>query len=289
VTFIKENFINFVVNIYSMDGEYTNLDEKMKQPPNRAMYEIYTSILKAMKEGGIKIEEGDNSIVINIGNPNEESYLTILQKAAENHTKIRYKVSGELAKELAMGIGKHFPTFEGLDKLVDNISYVGVETCIRDNEKRCESGREYCRKITTTIEIIRKSYRNPKQDETQPQQPTELGVKLAQSALRELTNLVANYNISASAFDDGSTYVSRKDNEEPIFIVWPPYERGLQSFTVSGKLAEDLIREIGRYIPLPRDLEEAKNVRVIWEYYPNGYAITLKTETEPRKPTNFSK
>jgi hypothetical protein len=287
VTFVKENFINFVVNIYSMGGEYTNLDEKMKQLPDRTMYGIYTSILGAMKEGGIKAEKGDNSISINIGDPTKGSYLTILQNDAENLTEIRYKVSGEPAKELAMGIGRHFPIFEGLDNLANNLSYVEVWTRIR-NEKRCESGREYCGKISVDIKMVGKPYRNSKQDETQPQQPTELGIRLAKSSLEELLNLTANGKIRVAAFDDGDTFI-QESNEEPIFISYPSNGRYIHSFTVSGKLAEDLIREIGRYIPLPRDLEEAKNVRVTWEYTRSGYIIGFETETEPRKPTNFSK
>jgi tetrahydromethanopterin S-methyltransferase subunit D len=43
VTLIKENFINFVVNTYSIGGKYENLDKKMKQPPSGTIYgKIYT-------------------------------------------------------------------------------------------------------------------------------------------------------------------------------------------------------------------------------------------------------
>jgi hypothetical protein len=288
VTFVKENFINFVVNIYSMGGEYTNLDKKMEQLPSETMYGIYEGILRAMKEGGIKAEEKDNTIIIDIGDPTKESYLTIRQDKGENRTEIHYKVSGETAKKLAMGIGRHFPIFEGLNNLADNLSYVEVWTRIR-NEKRCESGREYCGKISVDIKMVGKPYRNSKQDETQPQQPTELGVRLAKSSLEELLNLVANGNVGVSVFPNNeSIYITRKD-EEPIFVQHPSLERGSQSYTVSGKPAEDLIEEIGRYIPLPEELKNAKNVRVTWEYSPHGYIIGFDTETEPRKPINFSK
>jgi len=270
-----------------MGGEYINLDKKMELP-SETMYGIYEGILRAMKEGGIKAEEKDDTIIIDIGDRTKGSYLTILQKKDENRTEIRYMVSGEPAKKLAMGIGQHFPIFEGLYNLANNLSYVEVSTRIR-NEKRCESGREYCGKISVDIKMVGKPYKNSKQDETQPQQPTELGVRLAKNSLEELLNLVANGKVKVSVFPNNESIYITQINEEPIFVKHPSLERGSQSYTVSGKLAEDLIKEIGRYIPLPEELKNAKNVRVTWGYSPNGYFIGFDTETEPRKPINFSK
>ena len=268
-----------------MDGKYPNLDKK-EQLPSKTMYGIYEGILGAMKEGGIKAEEKDNTISIYIGDPTKGSYLTILQKKAEGRTEIGYKVLGEPAKELAMGMGQHFPIFEGPYNLADNLSYVEVWTRIIGNEKRCESGREYCGKISVDIEMVGKPYRNSKQDETQPQQPTKLGVRLAKRSLEELLNLVANGKVKVSAYNDGTVYVTGRD-EEPIFVVDPSHNMGLQSYTISGELAKRLTEEIGRYIPLPEELKNAENVRVTWEYTRFGYRIGLKTETEPKRLTSI--
>lgn len=283
----KRKFYKFYCKIYSMSGEDKNLDGKMKQLSSRSMYEIYASILKAMKKGGIKAERQDNAVIIDIGHLGKGDHLTIRYDKARESAEIDYKLSGKPAEELTRGIGQHFPILEGLDKLANNLEYVRVWTTIKNKEKKCENSSRYCRKIGVYIDMIRKSYSDPKQDETQPQQPTELGVKLAKSLLEELIDHAANYNIDFSIFDDGTTYITRKDNKEPIFIQDPiqgsTLEWGMQSYTISGELAKDLIEEIGRYIPLPRDLKEAKKVRVIWDYSPEGYTIGFYTEMKPRK------
>lgn len=264
-----------------MGIEYTNLDKKVEQPPSETIFGIYREIAGAMRKEGIKAKKESNAVIIEIGNPSERSYLSILHNDAEERTEIRYKLSGKLAKELAIGIGRHFPIFEGSDKLAENVKYVEVWTSIRNKETKCESGSKYCRKVSVDIRIGRESYNDPKQDEIQPQQPTELGVELARSSLEELLNLLTNGNISVSVSDDGTTYVTTR-NGRPILIDWPPHERGMQSYTVSEKLAKDLIKELGKYIPLPRDLKEANNVRVTWGYTPHGYEIGFDVEMEPR-------
>jgi hypothetical protein len=266
-----------------MSGEDESLDGKMKHLSSRSMYGIYASILKAMKKGEIKAERQDNAVIINIGYLGKGNHLTIQHDKARESTEIYYKLSGELAKDLIRGIGQHFPIFEGLDKLANNLDYVTVWTTIKNKEKKCENSSRYCRKIGVYIDMIRKSYSDPKQDETQTQQPTELGVKLAKSLLEELIDQAANYKIDFSIFSDGTIYITQKDSKEPIFIQESTLDGGMQSYTISGELAKDLIEEIGEYIPLPRDLKEAKKVRVMWEYFPEGYTIGFYTEMKPRK------
>ena len=266
----KENFYKYIITtcMHSMGRSYENLDEKIKQLPGGTIYGIYKDILEAAIKEGIKVEKNDNITIIDIRDPKEESYLTILYNKDEKCAEIHYKLSGRTAKEIVNGIGQHFPIFEGLDELTNNVSYVKVQTRIRNNEKKCKNGSKYCKKISVDIEIIRKSYSNPKHSETQLQQPTELGIKLAKRSLDELLNHATNGKIDVFVSDDGTVYVTLKDNrepKEPIFIYYPSHEKILHSYTISGESAKDLIKEIGKYVPLPRNLKKAKNIRVIWK------------------------
>jgi len=265
-----------------MGGPYENLDEKIKQQPSETIYRIYTGILEAMKKEGIRAENRDNIIIVYIGDPTKkDKYLTIQYDKAGESAEIQYTLLGKLAEELVGGIGRHFPIFEGLNKLLENLSYVEVQMSIRKSEKKCEYSNKYCRKIIVNIKMIRKPY-NDKQDEIQPQPPTELGAKLAESSLEELLDLVVNNKINVSVSDDGTIYI------RPVFIYSPSNGRGLQSYTVSGELAKDLIEEIGKYIPLPGGLKEAENLRVTWEFTPQGYEMGLETEIDPIFPIRKS-
>jgi len=273
-----------------MDGPYKNLDEKIKQKPSETIYGIYTGILRAIKEEGLKAEKNDNITIIDIGDPKKgNNYLTIVHNQAEERTEIHYRISGKSAKEVAMGIGRHFPILEEFDKLVENLSHVEVWTHINNKGTKCESNSEYCRKVRVDIYMVGKPHKDSEQYETQSQPPTELGVELAKSFLEKIVDLAANGKIKVSVFGDGTTYINQEnqENEEPIIIYRPSDGRVLQSYTVSGESAEDLMREIGRYIPLPKELKETKNVRVTWEYTPQGYIIGVETEIEPRKSINI--
>jgi hypothetical protein len=251
----------------------------MEELPNDTIYRIYIGILRAMKKEGIRVEERDNVTIIHIGDPTKKDiYLTIEYYKAKDSTETYYELSGSLAKEVAMGIGQHFPIFESLDELVEKLSYVGVRMSIKNSEKKCAYGSKYCREIGVYIYMVREPQNNPKQYEIQPEPLTELGLRLAESSLEELLDLVVNNKINVSVSDDGTIYI------EPVFIYSPSNGRGLQSYTLSGELAKDLIKQIGRYIPLPGGLKEAEIVRVTWGFNPQGYEIELKTEIEPIFP-----
>ena len=127
---------------------------------------------------------------------------------------------------------------------------------VKNSEKKCAYDSKYCREIGVYIYMVREPQNNSKQYEIQPEPLTELGLKLAESSLEELLDLVVNNEINVSVSNDGTI------NIKPVFIYSPSNGRGLQSYTLSGELAKDLIKQIGRYIPLPKELKEAKNVRV---------------------------
>jgi len=262
-----------------MDGPYKNPDKKIKQKPSETIYGIYTGILRAIKEEGIRIEKNDNTTIIDTVNPIRESYLRIQYDNDGENAEILYRISGKSAKEVAMGIGRHFPILEGLDKLVENLSYVEVQTSIGNSEKKCVRNGEYCWKIGVYIKMMKKP-NSDRQDEIQLQPPTELGVKLAKNALEELVDLVLIKMIKVSVSNNRIS-ITLKEGEKPIFIYDPSDGRVLHSYTLSGESAKALIEKIEEYIPLSGFLREAEIIRVTWEYTPQGYRIRLETEMEP--------
>jgi hypothetical protein len=231
-----------------------------------------------MKERGIKAEENNNTIIIDIGRSEDKTNLTIHYDKIKKIANIHYKFSGEPAKELVRGIGQHFPILERLDNLVENLSYVEVSTRIKNKRKKCNSYEEHCKWASVDIEIVAKPYSIPEQNGTQSQPPTELIVILAQSSLEELIDLAANGNIRVSRPRDTYVYVIQKDKKEPIFGYYPTSGWILHSYTVSGESAKKMLEEVGRYIPLPKCLKKAENIRITLEYTLNGYVIGLDME-----------
>jgi len=133
VTFIKENFINFVVNIYSMDRKYQNLDERLQQNQKMSVGEAASILLEYFKKyvdqhggirfryiynnnrgdtnGGFGIESGDGRLMI-IYDPNKHS-LNIKIGTTE------FRAGNELYIDIR-------PLLKILDFIIDNYKKKGL-------------------------------------------------------------------------------------------------------------------------------------------------------------------